>query len=167
LLDSTSGRPRATTADRRNYFSLEEKELYLSLFSDAKRQFNTYLDQGTILNSTCRHSLYAVCLVNPLPAKTTPAIQSKCYHILDRQCIKQYLNTAIEQTVCCQHVGLIRFNLHDLNFVAGSSCMLYFHSEYVVGTHRQRYVSPAHFPRRETFRRRHHLSTCPDAKHGE
>lgn len=38
---------------RRDYFSPEEKDLYLSLFSDAKRQFNTYLDQGTILNSTC------------------------------------------------------------------------------------------------------------------
>jgi DNA repair protein RAD16 len=37
---------------RRDYFSPEEKELYLSLFSDAKRQFTTYLDEGTILNST-------------------------------------------------------------------------------------------------------------------
>lgn len=36
---------------RRDYFSPEEKELYLSLFSDAKRQFNTYLDSGTVLNS--------------------------------------------------------------------------------------------------------------------
>jgi DNA repair protein RAD16 len=26
------------------------------------------------------------------------AIQSKCRHIFDRECIKQYLNTAIEQT---------------------------------------------------------------------
>jgi hypothetical protein len=42
--------PRVVTI-RRDYFSPEEKELYLSLFSDAKRQFNTYLDQGTILNS--------------------------------------------------------------------------------------------------------------------
>ena len=28
------------------------------------------------------------------------AIQAKCKHIFDRECIKQYLNTAIEQTVC-------------------------------------------------------------------
>ena len=27
------------------------------------------------------------------------AIQAKCRHIFDRECIKQYLNTAIEQTV--------------------------------------------------------------------
>jgi DNA repair protein RAD16 len=36
---------------RRDYFSPEEKELYLSLFSDAKRQFSTYVDSGTVLNS--------------------------------------------------------------------------------------------------------------------
>jgi DNA repair protein RAD16 len=29
------------------------------------------------------------------------AIQSRCRHIFDRECIKQYLNTAVEQTVCC------------------------------------------------------------------
>jgi DNA repair protein RAD16 len=28
------------------------------------------------------------------------AIQSKCHHIFDRECIKQYLNTAIEPVVC-------------------------------------------------------------------
>ena len=50
--------PRIVTI-RRDYFSPEEKELYLSLFSDAKRQFNTYLDQGTILNSASGAS----CLV--------------------------------------------------------------------------------------------------------
>ena len=27
------------------------------------------------------------------------AIQAKCRHIFDRECIKQYLNTALEQTV--------------------------------------------------------------------
>ena len=46
------GLPPRTVVVRRDYFSPEEKELYLSLFSDAKRQFNTYVDAGTILNST-------------------------------------------------------------------------------------------------------------------
>jgi DNA repair protein RAD16 len=45
------GLPPRTVIVRRDYFSPEEKELYLSLFSDAKRQFTTYLDQGTVLNS--------------------------------------------------------------------------------------------------------------------
>ena len=45
------GLPPRTVIIRRDYFSPEEKELYLSLFSDAKRQFNTYVDSGTVLNS--------------------------------------------------------------------------------------------------------------------
>lgn len=34
------GLPPRTVIVRRDYFSQEEKELYLSLFSDAKRQFS-------------------------------------------------------------------------------------------------------------------------------
>jgi DNA repair protein RAD16 len=45
------GLPPRTVIVRRDYFSPEEKDIYLSLFSDAKRQFSTYLDQGTVLNS--------------------------------------------------------------------------------------------------------------------
>lgn len=47
------GLPPRTVIVRRNYFNPEEKEIYSSLFSDAKRQFNTYVDQGTVLNSEC------------------------------------------------------------------------------------------------------------------
>ena len=45
------GLPPRTVIVRRDYFSPEEKELYLSLFSDAKRQFSTYVGAGTLLNS--------------------------------------------------------------------------------------------------------------------
>jgi len=45
------GLPPRTVIVRRDYFSPEEKELYLSLFSDAKREFSTYVDAGTLLNS--------------------------------------------------------------------------------------------------------------------
>lgn len=45
------GLPPRIVVIRRDYFSPEEKELYQSLFSDAKRQFSTYVDSGTILNS--------------------------------------------------------------------------------------------------------------------
>ena len=45
------GLPPRTVIVRRDYFSPEEKELYLSLFSDAKRQFSTFVDAGTVLNS--------------------------------------------------------------------------------------------------------------------
>lgn len=46
------GLPPRTVIVRRDYFSPEEKELYLSLFTDAKRQFSTYAEKGTLLNST-------------------------------------------------------------------------------------------------------------------
>jgi hypothetical protein len=45
------GLPPRTLLVRRDYFSPAEKEIYLSLFSDAKRQFSTYLDAGTLLNN--------------------------------------------------------------------------------------------------------------------
>ncbi|KAJ3796514.1 SNF2 family N-terminal domain-containing protein [Lentinula aff. detonsa] len=125
------GLPPRTVIVRNDYFSPEEKELYLSLFSDAKRQFGTYLDQGTILNNysnifslltrmrqmACHPDLVirsksnankfitenlseaTVCRICNDIAED--AIQSKCRHIFDRECIKQYLNTAIEQNPSC------------------------------------------------------------------
>lgn len=45
------GLPPRTIVVRRDYFSPEEKELYMSLFTGAKRTFATYIDQGTVLNS--------------------------------------------------------------------------------------------------------------------
>ena len=138
--------------------------MYLSLFSDAKRQFTTYVDSGTVLNSKLsylfpeiythsaprrrllqyfqlvslrqlsvfRHNLSKYRLTRMRQMACHPdlvlrsksnvgtflpedvgeatvcrlcndiaedAIQSKCHHIFDRECIKQYLNTALEQTV--------------------------------------------------------------------
>jgi DNA repair protein RAD16 len=141
------GLPPRTVIVRRDYFSPEEKELYLSLFSDAKRQFSTYVDAGTLLNSeffffypkwkapdptwttidysnifslitrmrqmACHPDLVirsknnagmfgeegeaTVCrLCNDV---AEDAIQAKCRHIFDRECIKQYLNASIEPHV--------------------------------------------------------------------
>jgi len=55
------GLPPRTIVVRRDYFSPAEKELYMSLFTDAKRTFATYVDQGTVLNSTwcLRYPAYA------------------------------------------------------------------------------------------------------------
>ncbi|KAJ6612169.1 SNF2 family N-terminal domain-containing protein [Mycena sp. CBHHK59/15] len=123
--------PPRTVLVRRDHFSPEEKELYLSLFSDAKRQFTTYLDEGTILNNysnifslltrmrqmACHPDLVLRSKTNAskfVPEDTDEttvcrlcndvaedAIQSKCRHIFDRECIKQYLNTAIEMQPVC------------------------------------------------------------------
>ena len=140
------GLPPRTVIVRRDYFSPEEKELYLSLFSDAKRQFSTYVDAGTLLNSeyfspsgtspdltgtttdysnifslitrmrqmACHPDLVirgknnagkfgetegeaTVCrLCNDI---AEDAIQAKCRHIFDRECIKQYLDASIEPHV--------------------------------------------------------------------
>jgi DNA repair protein RAD16 len=142
------GLPPRIVIVRRDYFSPEEKELYLSLFSDAKRQFSTYVDSGTLLNSESSHEMKkkkvavhsrtnldysnifslitrmrqmachpdlvirsknnakmfggedgeaTVCrLCNDV---AEDAIQAKCRHIFDRECIKQYLNTSIEANV--------------------------------------------------------------------
>ncbi|KAJ3553956.1 hypothetical protein NM688_g3351 [Phlebia brevispora] len=132
------GLPPRTVIVRRDYFSPEEKELYLSLFSDAKRQFTTFVDAGTVLNNysnifslltrmrqmACHPDLVLRSKTNAgtfLPEDVgeatvcrlcndiaEDAIQAKCRHIFDRECIKQYLNTALEQTPACPicHVPL-------------------------------------------------------------
>ncbi|KAG8218265.1 putative DNA repair protein RAD16 [Butyriboletus roseoflavus] len=112
------GLPPRTVVVRRDYFSPEEKELYLSLFSDAKRLFSTYVDSGTVLNNSlvCAKwlatptwfSAARAMAIRFLPARNlakplsvgsamtslrTP-IQAKCHHIFDRECMKQYLSTA-------------------------------------------------------------------------
>ncbi|KAI0699817.1 SNF2 family N-terminal domain-containing protein [Cytidiella melzeri] len=132
------GLPPRTVTIRNDYFSPEEKELYRSLFSDAKRQFNTFVDSGTVLNNysnifslltrmrqmACHPDLVLRSKTNAgrfIPDEdgeatvcricndiAEDAIQAKCRHIYDRECIKQYLNTAIEQTPACPvcHVPL-------------------------------------------------------------
>ncbi|KAA1465948.1 hypothetical protein DENSPDRAFT_768153 [Dentipellis sp. KUC8613] len=125
------GLPPRTVVVRRDFFSPEEKELYLSLFSDAKRQFSTYLDAGTLLNNysnifslltrmrqmACHPDLVirsknnaaafakenlgeaTVCrLCNDI---AEDAIQAKCRHIFDRECIRQYLDASIEEVPAC------------------------------------------------------------------
>lgn len=124
------GLPPRTVIVRCDYFSPEEKELYLSLFTDAKRQFSTYVNAGTLLNNysnvfslitrmrqlACHPDLVirsknnagvfgeedgeaTVCrLCNDV---AEDAIQAKCRHIFDRECIKQYLNASIEAHPAC------------------------------------------------------------------
>ncbi|KAF8164913.1 SNF2 family N-terminal domain-containing protein [Crassisporium funariophilum] len=132
------GLPPRTVIVRRDYFSPEEKELYLSLFSDAKRQFTTYLDSGTVLNNysnifslltrmrqmachpdlVLRSKTNASKFIPEQPSEMTlcrlcndiaeDAIQSRCRHIFDRECIKQYLESALEHQPACPvcHVPL-------------------------------------------------------------
>ncbi|KAG8888456.1 DNA repair protein rad16 [Tulasnella sp. 332] len=130
------GLPPRTVIVRRDYFSVEEKELYLSLFSDAKRQFSTYAEAGTLLNNysnifslitrmrqmACHPDLVLKSKTNASFSQDVveatvcricndiaeDSIQSKCRHIFDRECIKQYLSTAVEDDPTCPvcHVAL-------------------------------------------------------------
>ncbi|KAF8629639.1 hypothetical protein AX15_003370 [Amanita polypyramis BW_CC] len=123
------GLPPRTVIIRRDYFSPEERELYLSLYTDAKRRFDTYLDQGSILNNysnifslltrmrqmACHPDLVirsktsgnqfvqdeeaTVCRICNDVAED--AIQSKCRHIFDRECIRQYLESALDSNPSC------------------------------------------------------------------
>lgn len=122
------GLPPRIVNVRRDYFTEEEEELYKSLFQDVKRKFNTYADEGTVLNNysniftlitrmrqmadhpdlviksktaepvqhaaadvpqeilTCR-----LCL-----DEAEDAVKTACRHIFCRECIRQYLETAVE-----------------------------------------------------------------------
>ncbi|KAL9712440.1 DNA repair protein rad16 [Leucoagaricus gongylophorus] len=131
------GLPPRTIIVRRDYFSREEKELYLSLYDNASRQFSTYVDQGTVLNNysnifslltrmrqlACHPDLVLRSKTNatsfvPIDAEATicrlcndfaeDAIQSKCRHIFDRECIRQYLTSSVDDSPDCPvcHVAL-------------------------------------------------------------
>ncbi|KAI6151656.1 SNF2 family N-terminal domain-containing protein [Pisolithus tinctorius] len=126
------GLPPRTVIVRRDYFSPEEKELYLSLFTDAKRQFNTYVHSGTVLNNysnifslitrmrqmACHPDLVLRSKKNGYQFFNTEelgegtvcrlcndfaedAIQAKCRHIFDRECIKQYLSASCDVSPDC------------------------------------------------------------------
>ncbi|KWU47464.1 hypothetical protein RHOSPDRAFT_13888 [Rhodotorula sp. JG-1b] len=124
--------PRIVTV-RRDFFTEEEEELYQSLFKDVKRKFNTYADEGTVLNNysniftlitrmrqmadhpdlviksktaepvqhaaadlpqeilTCR-----LCL-----DEAEDAVKTACRHIFCRECVRQYLETAVEYKPEC------------------------------------------------------------------
>ncbi|KAK8849448.1 hypothetical protein IAR55_004781 [Kwoniella newhampshirensis] len=117
------GLPPRTIVVRRDFFSPQEKELYMSLFSNAKRQFATYIDQGTVLNNysnifslitrmrqmACHPDMVlksknsilnhgakegTVCRICSDTAED--AIVSACKHVFDRECIRQYLE--VKQT---------------------------------------------------------------------
>ncbi|KAH8920079.1 hypothetical protein BT69DRAFT_444286 [Atractiella rhizophila] len=127
------GLPPRVVEIRRDFFTEEEEELYTSLFKDIKRNFATYVEQGTVLNNysnifslitkmrqmadhpdmvlkskTRRAALVAegqaddslitcrICL-----DEAEEPIMSSCRHIFCRECIRQYLETAIEQSPEC------------------------------------------------------------------
>ncbi|KAF8308831.1 hypothetical protein DL93DRAFT_2063577 [Clavulina sp. PMI_390] len=130
------GLPPRTIIVRRDYFSPEEKELYLSLFSDVQRKFSTYVHEGTLLSNysnifslltrmrqmACHPDLVLKSKNNPGLAgdivETTvcricheiaeDAIKSSCHHLFDRACISQYIDACGQDEPACPvcHVTL-------------------------------------------------------------
>ncbi|KAF8341641.1 SNF2 family N-terminal domain-containing protein [Cantharellus anzutake] len=123
------GLPPRTVIVRRDFFSMEEKELYLSLFSDAKRQYSTYVDEGTVLNNysnifslltrmrqmACHPDLVlksrrnieisgeieeaTICRLCHDIAED--AIKSTCHHVFDRACVTQYIEASVQGNPDC------------------------------------------------------------------
>ncbi|BEI80575.1 hypothetical protein CcaverHIS002_0111040 [Cutaneotrichosporon cavernicola] len=112
------GLPPRTIVVRRDYFSPQEKELYMSLFTNAQRQFDTYVTSGTVLNNysnifslitrmrqmACHPDLVLRSKTSTLGQASQEgtvcricndtgedAIVSACHHVFDRECIRQYL----------------------------------------------------------------------------
>uniref|UniRef100_A0A060TI47 ARAD1D36102p n=1 Tax=Blastobotrys adeninivorans TaxID=409370 RepID=A0A060TI47_BLAAD len=113
------GLPPRVVEVRRDYFNEEEKDLYQSIYTDSARKFNTYVNQGVVLNNyaniftlitrmrqiadhpdlVLRHyggaassnadEVLLVCRLCDDEAED--AIQSKCHHIFCRMCIKEYV----------------------------------------------------------------------------
>lgn len=122
------GLPPRTIIVRRDHFSPEEKELYLSLFSETRRTFSTWVSEGTVLNnysnifSLITRMRQMAChpdlVLRSKQAKYIPnvgeevvcricndvaedAIVSKCNHIFDRECIRQYLEMNAKKSPEC------------------------------------------------------------------
>ncbi|KAF9099278.1 DNA repair protein rad16 [Mortierella sp. GBA35] len=125
--------PRKMTVAR-YLFNEEEEDLYESLFSDTKRKFSTYVEQGTVLNNYANifelltkmrqmvdHPDLVLKKIKPgqvgLPETLVCAIcleeaedpiVSKCHHLFCREDADQYItSSSIEAPECpvC-HIGL-------------------------------------------------------------
>lgn len=130
------GLPPRIIEIRRDYFNEEEEDLYASLYSDSQRKFNTYVNQGVVLNNyanifTLITRLRQMADHPDLVLKRTignvedaentlvcrlcddeaeEAIKSKCHHVFCRLCIREYCEgwTGAQEALECPvcHVKL-------------------------------------------------------------
>lgn len=115
--------PRIVTV-RRDFFNEEEKDLYRSLYSDVKRKYNSFVEEGVVLNNYAniftlitrmrQIADHPDLVLKRLSAKDGDAskgifvcqlcndeaeepIESKCHHKFCRLCIKEYVESYIEK----------------------------------------------------------------------
>lgn len=129
------GLPPRIVCVRRDYFNEHEKDLYKSLYMDVKRKYNSYVEEGVVLNNyaniftliTRMRQLadhpdlvlkrlqtgaqaagLVVCQLCDDEAEEP--IESKCHHRFCRLCIKEYVESYMEahDRLACPvcHIGL-------------------------------------------------------------
>lgn len=125
------GLPPRVVEIRRDVFSPEEKDLYRSLFSGARRQFDLYVAEGVVLNNYANiftlltrmrqladhpdlvlrgkansvATSSAVCQLCEDVAED--AITSKCHHVFCRMCVSEYVGMFPDPECPVCHVGLL------------------------------------------------------------
>ncbi|CCC71773.1 hypothetical protein NCAS_0I01050 [Naumovozyma castellii] len=127
--------PRIVTV-RRDFFNEEEKDLYRSLYSDSQRKYNSYVEEGVVLNNYAnifslitrmrqladhpdlvlkrfhdQANVTGVIVCQLCDDVAEEPIASKCHHKFCRMCIKEYIESFMENNdskltcpVC--HIGL-------------------------------------------------------------
>lgn len=113
--------PRIVTV-RRDYFNEHEKDLYKSLYMDVQRKYNSYVEEGVVLNNYANiftlitrmrqladhpdlvlkrlktgaaQSGLIICQLCDDEAEEP--IESKCHHKFCRLCIKEYVESFMEE----------------------------------------------------------------------
>lgn len=127
--------PRIVTV-RRDHFNEEEKDLYRSLYSDVKRKYNSFVEEGVVLNNYANiFSLITrmrqiadhpdlvlkkyrnqagedgVIICQLCDDEAEEPIESRCHHKFCRLCIKEYIESFMEtkdNRLTCPvcHIGL-------------------------------------------------------------
>ena len=127
--------PRIVTI-RKDYFNEEEKDLYRSLYSDVTRKYNSYVEEGVVLNNYANiFSLITrmrqladhpdlvlkrlkkndgdndgVIVCQLCDDEAEEPIESKCHHKFCRLCIKEFVESYLEAdtNLTCPvcHIGL-------------------------------------------------------------
>lgn len=127
--------PRIVTV-RRDFFNEEEKDLYRSLYSDIKRKYNSFVEEGVVLNNYANiftlitrmrqladhpdlvlkrlknssNDDLGVVICQLCNDEAEEPIESKCHHKFCRLCVKEYVESYMENNnkltcpVC--HIGL-------------------------------------------------------------
>lgn len=112
--------PRIVTV-RKDFFNEEEKDLYQSLYTDSKRKYNSYVEEGVVLNNYANiftlitrmrqladhpdlvlkrmgngNSASGVIVCQLCDDEAEEPIESKCHHRFCRLCIKEYIESFMD-----------------------------------------------------------------------